>query len=1138
MDLTEFTRVAPRYVDGEANAEERRAIERCLLTDTGAQREIDFFDREARWIDRAFARTPQDITGVVIRVRRRNPYRRLHVSPLVALVAQVALLIGMAGLVLKLSTDLAPPRFHIIDAVGEVSADQHPITVATGDVPLGRPVVTSALSQARFQIGASDSVLLNQGGTIRLLPPRDEVRHVVEIEEGEIWARFIDRQANFQIRFWGMDDLNLHGAHAELNVVFGISFVNALVPRGYQAEPQARALALVRVVEGDAQLHRAKGDPLTFRAGQVWLISEDGNVRMLEDPDAAHYPVLRLDRYRRFKQRWEWLNVDRFPLSREVVPYELWKPLVDIADRIAERRQLTLHRDGASELIDFRKHVRANLAMAESRHGKPDTAELERIRATLGERDPKEIEVGVDRLHIDKDNARFLIALSGELNEILGAWENFEAYGDRDSIDRELLPLVLCRDISGALKVLANIESDAATRLERASGPSGAWEAVTRAGQFVDKAAQEYMAALGVLEANERSEFRDADGSKLAEIQKNTLRLKAEIDALQALAPELEFLRLALRPVDLRIEGLETELAPIRTQYDSAVAERSSLQQDLVSNTFDAAVLSAAEQGAAALAEHEKEIESARVALKSLIAAKGVELARRAAELETLGAGLVLARTQRQAIDDAVIAAAASISSFRTELASAQKLLDEENARYAALSTVEKTQPEARNRLERAQTRVALLEKELEASSSRLAVSMDQAIGKSDEIAGMEGRRGELEQLQIDARSKLAESETLLARHDTDLASTREKLKAAQAIRDEQALARTTRDDLVRRIGDLDKVIGPLGVRAGELESKVRAERDASASTRAKYVELFAKVGKISVLEEERRTQQGVADRYAGMEELIRKSRIDALVAQGELLADLAMHADRHMAYARLLGASLVRPASLEVETAERASHLEVALNSALSTESRDASVRAALTAGQKLEMDWRSFMTKAQQSNAERTNYAHARRLAFTYVRALESSVEARIIDANFRDVYDFKRYRDSLAGFDRPESASESSAVKTLLRAADPGLYALPDFGPQQVESVLRAEWELFYWADIVAERDRRAAIVRGEVVPEVENRDYYLPLLRLDPESRRVRNFAALWQNRLMDKRLLSDMQRAALRKTPVSATKDAS
>ena len=69
MDKNDFQRIAPRYIDGATSAEETRAVQTGLLKDAAAQRQLELLSMESLWIGRAFARRPEDISRIVIRVR-------------------------------------------------------------------------------------------------------------------------------------------------------------------------------------------------------------------------------------------------------------------------------------------------------------------------------------------------------------------------------------------------------------------------------------------------------------------------------------------------------------------------------------------------------------------------------------------------------------------------------------------------------------------------------------------------------------------------------------------------------------------------------------------------------------------------------------------------------------------------------------------------------------------------------------------------------------------------------------------------------------------------------------------------------------------------------------------------------------
>ena len=155
--------------------------------------------------------------------------------------------------------------------------------------------------------------------------------------------------------------------------------------------------------------------------------------------------------------------------------------------------------------------------------------------------------------------------------------------------------------------------------------------------------------------------------------------------------------------------------------------------------------------------------------------------------------------------------------------------------------------------------------------------------------------------------------------------------------------------------------------------------------------------------------------------------------------------------------------------------------------------------------------------------------------MRALAENDERAVLEENQRRIDDFRARREALAGFS-PDSIDGDQSVRALLRArmGDVPVAGL-EKGAEATEGetkdwsnvldlVLKSQWELFYWTDAVAEKERRSAVAKGEDEPEVETRLSYLPIVRTNPQDPRVRSVDVRWREAYS--RDLSDAQRSDL------------
>ncbi|MCA8939554.1 MAG: hypothetical protein KDB07_07090, partial [Planctomycetes bacterium] len=340
-------------------------------------------DRESTWIRKGFVAdqevSHEDLSRVLLRVRRRNPYRKFAIHPAIALTTQLVLALGLVVLLISLNTGLLPPDLVLADIDGTIAS---PTKNDDGKYVLrvGIPIATPADAQALVSFNGIDDLRLSQSTRLRVAQPMRGIRQVVEIEKGEVWANLRAQDSPMLINFASetLEDVEIEAERAELSVIVD-DRAREYLPRKERGDTNAapeNVESVIRLLAGKATLRSSdQSNPITLERGKAYAL-RGTEVFVLNDPDASVYRTLRLRADQGFKLFWDWSNPEVFPLSIRGAILPVWNIAMQAADEIESRRTKALSRDGEQEIRSARQKVLSYLDAS----GAPE-ADLSRLDA-------------------------------------------------------------------------------------------------------------------------------------------------------------------------------------------------------------------------------------------------------------------------------------------------------------------------------------------------------------------------------------------------------------------------------------------------------------------------------------------------------------------------------------------------------------------------------------------------------------------------------------------------------------------------------------------------------------------------------------------------------------------------------------
>lgn len=248
-----------RYVEGRLSDDESSKFENRVLKDKLAQRRLEEIRGQHEAIRSLFDSPPYDMSQVSVNARARNPHQPMALPPAVALWVQA---VGVAALLLllhRVGAYLPPPEVLLNTTEGAVSIDgSHPPASLSGArVVVGQSVNTGEGGQALLTVDNSNRVRLAGDSKLTVAEPRPDTRQVLQLDAGEMWARFISTGNAFAVTTGGERPHELRGdSAAEFGLAIGKHAQNAL-PDNLKPEQAAAFAAAFKQAEGGLEATRA-----------------------------------------------------------------------------------------------------------------------------------------------------------------------------------------------------------------------------------------------------------------------------------------------------------------------------------------------------------------------------------------------------------------------------------------------------------------------------------------------------------------------------------------------------------------------------------------------------------------------------------------------------------------------------------------------------------------------------------------------------------------------------------------------------------------------------------------------------------------------------------------------------------------
>jgi|GEM_PF-4330083 len=1075
MKKSEFNWVAPRYLDGEATDAERHAIESKLLADTSAQRSMELLERESSWMGKAFRRSPEDISRIVIRVRRRNPHRKLYVSPVVIVSIQLLLIIGLFWQMSVLSKQLSPPKATLSEVEHEVSVgDQHfQIRIIEGEsalvdderlteeltrlsiergsdfnanelipkelrlgglsqrLALEEPVTTLDRGQIRMRVGIADEVNLNRDSSLRVLRPEHREHHVVQLERGELWARMVDSEKRFCFRITELPNVRITGNRAEVNLIAGIQRTREMLPRGYVA-PSGRTdrapVALLRVFDGAVGLTTGEDKPIALRAGTVRVLYRDGSVSAsINDPDAEHYSVLRRLEGR-FRSGWQLIDETHYPLARERATYPVWKDLLEIVEDIDGRLQ-SLREIQTQEYIDRLLTIAGELQEAGQDErvpqvdGGPDfySDAFNNLRREL----VLQFEAG--KLSVAESGVPADPALSLMLRELidpmLAAWQAEDIDWRPPFSEKDYVTLFSSDDIGKVAQLLSGFAQDLQVRLTSASHELQVILNDTRGNTTVDREVlsldarkQQYEKALQNYRRELESKYRDPDGTERARLEAEELELERERTALKAVELEIDRLTTELSGPTDKLERLQQNRVPLKARVDQLELSIGQLRQEIERNDFNEDALNKAK-------EELSRADAERMTQKLFFEERTKEwekLKERKVELDTksgeLGLALKAVLQQQGALYTESEELIGSVGMQRPVIAELEIELRAARAAYRKLSRDRRAGSAEEAEVNRVQAALA-------ATNERLDSLLESFNAKTDELVQIERER---QRLTTEIQSLEG---TEIPEHAKELEGSKGAKDAAEAASRDAEQAHERAEVALKALEASQSKLNSDTAALNQLEEEqpgaIKALDDVNTKIAEQEALIKPRREKLQLKVEELREKTGpLNDRIEkntrelelirATQRNIRDLRDNAVEKQTMWLDSLRNALDRHLR----LGAAMTRTTrkvadDIDSLELERDEQLNLASDATLGDGERAAAQELGLSIGAELGTELVTSVAREEESNIRTHDRLWGQYLAHEWLRVQAGLLEDEMLDQSDAQVTEFQEYLRRREGF-----------------------------------------------------------------------------------------------------------------------------
>jgi len=1144
IDSKDFERLASRYADGETSEGETASMRDFLIRDRRAQDDMQRVDEESTWISRGFRRPPEDISRLVIKVRQRNPHKRTQISPMISLALQGALLLAMVLSMFELNSELAPPKVTLLNTVGAVEVQRIQYLDPKMSVPLNRPFTTGEDSGAHVQIGPADSFHVAEQTALKVLSPRPGTRHVLSLEKGEVWCRFTDAQSGYAVVLdTGSESedakpTEVAGRRGEVNIGMGPAAVTTMLPRGSNLP----AWAVIRLIDGVGSV-RHGGTDHALTAGSVLALMSDGSAPViLADPDSRHYRRLRLNPDDSFKRDWDYLNPEYLPLSRDILTYDVWKRIVDIADALADARDAALERDGIAEIATFKAEIAKRITAARDadarRKPKPNDPDPAFRRSKFLTHSPRNEDVAkaLSTLHTiaedpDADETKIslglLVAFADSVEEKMKGWE---------SGDRAMWSLTVAKDSTQLLSVLAEMVEASAARMATAERRARSLEDARRglgAEQLeLDKANAEYARRIASELRDQPADKLDVTGPKRKAMGAQLAIVAAEVSRLESLRKDEELARQLSEKYLDQIDVLQRQRKPNADRRDELSGKLTVQQGLLAANTFNPLDLTQVESTIATTRKNITSAESdrdrltqerdsldakAKAAAEALVAAKQLHDTR-SVERDQADARLKAAVAAEGPLAELLTAATAAFEAREAEETKARQALDALPPSERAGSPEEAAFKKATANREAA---AILLDT---ATQNHKTAAQELAAAEIANTAAIGSAAGAERALQIatetDAKCKAdaADKQGELNSKIRTLKSENEAL--TEALADEQRLLklRKEREDITARIAALETDLDPVVKEIARIDAAITVEQEGLRPHKERYDALVAERSVLpSKLLEKQKLESDINAMNAA--EVGERTALASVVReQGAVTDAWLVVLSRLKDYGTILGGQAIDlPESLSAAISKRTEYASFVKPDGENLPSQYERVaELAMAQGTEVIAALSAHAKTLENANILALDSSRANDLSLAWMAAVAASVRSDALNDQQRRVEAFRRRVSTAHGFDNyPHVAGSVGAVlrEAMIGVSRPGN---PQLSDEQITDLLRRQWELFVDVTVLSELERAKAATTtpNPRAPQLaSHRKCYLPLLREDPLAAGIRDLSSEWSSYLI-------------------------
>ncbi len=769
MEDKHFLKLAPRYIDQEATPQEAQAIETALLKDHHKQKLMKLLKQENHWIDQAFSHATSDISSILIGVRSRNPHRKFYFPPVLAFCLQLLLLSAFGFLILQFSDNITPPSLDIIRSEGKLLANKQALTHEI-PLPFHTSIDTIQDSQAHLQIGSINDLYINQNTRFKISTPTPEIYYNLELEKGEIWARFIDENDSFAFSFPSLKGIEIKGKKAELNLIAGKTACKNLLPRNFDTKKDTSVYLILRLIEGEASLS-LHNKAQSLERGKAYIIQgKKKELIPLQDSDHLHYSKLRFESKGHFKQNWNWRSPKMLPLSLEILPYPLWKELLAKVNRFEkEQKLLKVDALGKEALGLFRENTLQTLTDFKTKVLQSLSTDLQ---DWVQERDAlllsPSLETFDTALRALLQNPQDHSTLSSqELKILLSCMDNlFVILEDWKAEELTSTALIKSQNFENLIKVFANHENEKSAALSKATL---LLKVIQENETKLEKSKLAYEALQNLQQERLNSDQRDPDGSKRLEIQKQLETLQEKILQCQGLGSEIDFLRLELAPLETQLETLNSKISPLRQKYQEASDQWEEVKNTLATNRYSQKTFIELEKESIELTSSLATLQNNYKELLEHTQEKRHELNEKNALLQDITSKLLSTRLTLDEKDAEIIATLSAITSGKNRLELTELQIVQLQTQLALLPLEKREESLLPKEIHKLEQTTQTIEKELLQHENKWTRLLEEASKLNTQLEHYENTRRDNEKLQAKLLSELEELQAKLSTADSEL---------------------------------------------------------------------------------------------------------------------------------------------------------------------------------------------------------------------------------------------------------------------------------------------------------------------------------------------------------------------------------